>query len=389
MGSRAQEPRGATRAAAGLPRVLVLFGTRPEVIKLAPVVCALEEHGFPTLNVSSGQHADLVHPLAAALGLRVDRDLRVSSQDQTPSRVCQRVLAELDPLLESERPGFLLVQGDTTTTLAGALAGFYRQVPVGHVEAGLRSGRRDSPFPEEMNRRLVTSLASLHFAATPRNVSDLRAEGVPSERIVLTGNPIVDSVRRALEVGEPSELGRSLLGSIKSPKLLVLTTHRRESFGAAMAGRLRVLRRFVEAHPDVELVFPIHPNPGVRECARSELAGSERIHLVGPLDYFDFVHLLARAWLVVSDSGGVQEEAPTLGKAVIVIRENTERPEAIEAGVARLAVSEPELASLLEETYADPSWIEGVGASENPFGQGDGGRRIAQALDRFERSGPP
>lgn len=370
----------------GAKRVLALFGTRPEVIKLAPVIHALEKRPqhLQTITVSSGQHTDLVHPFVQALGLRVDFDLRVGSARQAPLDVCRRVLESIGPLLEREQPDLVLVQGDTTTALAGALAGFYRQIPVGHVEAGLRSGNAASPYPEEMNRRLITQLASLHFAATARNAEALRREGIPEERIILTGNPVVDSVRWALERAEPSPGLRHLLEEVGGGKLLVLTTHRRESFGEIMRERLNVLRRFVERYEDLVLVFPVHPNPEVRDRARGELAGSPRVHLIDPLDYLDFVHLLSRAWLIVSDSGGIQEEAPSLGKPVLVIRENTERPEAIEAGVARL-VDGPAatLERMLEESYSDDGWRSRVEAARNPFGSGDSGLRIAEALRRF------
>ena len=367
-------------------RILTLFGTRPEVIKLAPVIRALEAAPgrFVTRNVASGQHAQLLHPFARELGVRVDEDLRVGCDDQTPSEVCRRILETLGPLLERERPAAILVQGDTTTAFAGALAGFYAQVPVAHVEAGLRSGDLRSPYPEEMNRRLITQLASYHFAATARNRATLRAEGVPAERIALTGNPIVDSVQWAVAHTKPSSRILELLRELGERRLVLLTTHRRESFGDIMQRRLCVLRRFVERHPDVALVFPVHPNPNVRIPTHEILAGLERVHLVAPLDYADFVQLLSRAWLVVSDSGGVQEEAPSLGRPVLVIRDNTERTEAIEAGVARLVGRSPEaLEQALEGLHADPGWCRSVTAIANPFGAGDAGPRIADALSRF------
>jgi UDP-N-acetylglucosamine 2-epimerase (non-hydrolysing) len=372
--------------APGGRRILALFGTRPEVIKLAPVIHALEAepHPLETIIVSSGQHADLVYPFVQALGLRVDFDLQVGRAGQAPLDVCQRVLASIGPLLLREQPDALLVQGDTTTALAGALAGFYRRIPVGHVEAGLRSGDAASPYPEEMNRRLITQLASFHFAATERNAETLRREGIPEERIVLTGNPVVDSVHWALEQAQPSPLLRALLERVGGKRLLVLTTHRRESFGAVMRERLSAVRCFVDRHADLVLVFPVHPNPEVRDLARGELAGSPRIHLVDPLDYLDFIHLLSRAWLIVSDSGGIQEEAPSLGKPVLVIRDNTERPEAVEAGVARVVGGSPAaLETMLEECYSQEGWLGRVESIPNPFGAGDSGRRIADALRRF------
>jgi UDP-N-acetylglucosamine 2-epimerase (non-hydrolysing) len=367
-------------------KVLTLFGTRPEVIKLAPVIRALEERErrFRVVNVTSAQHMDLLYPFVRYFNLQVHHDLQVMEDDQTPNRVCARVLDALDPVLLQEQPDLVLVQGDTSTALAGALASFHRGVPVAHVEAGLRTANPASPFPEEMNRRLITRLARLHFAATPRNVETLRREGVPDAHTVLTGNPVVDALDSVLIDPRPSPEIEALLGELRGKKLAVLTTHRRESFGDVMAANLAVLRAFIERHADTALVFPVHPNPSVRGPAEAILAGAARCHLLDPLDYFDFVHLLSQAWLIVTDSGGVQEESPTLGVPVLVIRENTERPEGIEAGVARLVGGSPQrLAAMLEDVLADDSWRAEIGRTANPFGRGDSGERIAAAIEAF------
>jgi UDP-N-acetylglucosamine 2-epimerase (non-hydrolysing) len=366
-------------------KILTLFGTRPEVIKLAPVIRALEQrkHEFLTLNVSSSQHADLTQPLVRHFALRVDHDLGVMTAGQTPSEVCSRVLARLDPILAAERPDLLVVQGDTTTALAGALAGSHRGIPVAHVEAGLRTHDPSSPFPEEMNRRLITQLASLHLAATSNNVETLSAEGISRDRIALTGNPVVDALHDVLGSGAVSETLERALADAEGHRVVALTTHRRENFGPIMTGFLEVLRDFVEAHPDLLLVFPVHPNPSVRTVADKVLAGAKRVVLLEPLDYFDFIQLLSRAWIIVSDSGGVQEEAPTLGKPLIVLRESTERPEAIRAGVARLAESPARLESLLYAACADRSWFDRARSASNPFGDGASGPRIASAIHRF------
>lgn len=369
-----------------MKRVLVLFGTRPEIIKLAPVLHALDARRdrIESCHVASSQHVDLLHPFREAFGIRIDHDLAVMQEGQTPSDVASRVLAAFGPLLEERRPDLVLVQGDTTTAMAGALAAFSAGVPVGHVEAGLRSGDPSSPFPEEMNRRLISRLASIHFAPTAHNVRTLRSEGVPAASIELTGNPVVDALRATHGAKPPSEALERALAPTAGQRLLVLTTHRRESFGPVMEGNLRVLRGFVERHEDVSLVFPVHPNPRVREPTQAVLGDAARVHLLDPLGYADFLHLLSRAWLIVSDSGGVQEEAPTLGKALLVLRENTERPEAIEAGVARLVGGSPErLAALLEEQAEDDAWIRRVHEIDNPFGRGDAGERIAAAIERF------
>jgi UDP-N-acetylglucosamine 2-epimerase (non-hydrolysing) len=364
-------------------KTLVLFGTRPEAIKLAPVIKALEARNgeFSVRAVASGQHKELLRPFIAQFGLRIDRDLEVMRHDQTPSDVCARVVSSVDGMLAEDPQDVLLVQGDTTTAMAGALAAFHRKVLVGHVEAGLRSGNLKSPFPEEMNRRLITSLADFHFAATEHNRKTLLKEGVDEERIYVTGNPVVDALHMILGQARPSPGAEGLLAEARGKRLLVLTTHRRESFGAPLRANLRALRGFVERHEDVCLAFPVHPNPVVMEAARALLEGGPRIHLVPALGYEDFLLLLKEAWLIVSDSGGVQEEAPTLGKPLLVLRENTERPESIEAGVARLVGGSAErLEEMLEEAYSPLSWAEGVGSRPNPFGVGDSGAKIASAL---------
>ena len=366
--------------------IITLFGTRPEVIKLAPVIHALEARPdrWHTLNVSSSQHTDLLYPFAERLAVRIDRDLAVMKPGQTPSEVLARVLTGLDPLFDTEPPDLLLIQGDTTTALAGALAAFHRGIPVAHVEAGLRSGDALSPFPEEMNRRLITRMARYHFAATHANVKALRAEGVPEDWIVMTGNPVVDSLNAIRKNHEPSAGLVEALAPLQDLRLIALTTHRRESFGSVMEGHLRVLRRFVERHEDLALVFPVHPNPAVRAATEAALSGAPRVLRLDPLEYPDFIHLLSRAWLIVSDSGGVQEEAPTLGKPLLVLRENTERPEVLQCGVGRLVGNSPtRLELLLEEALTDTDWFERARTTPNPFGAGDSGARIVSAIAKL------
>ena len=364
-------------------KILTVFGTRPEVIKLAPVIEQLEARGdaFTTLNVSSGQHRELLDPFVRLFDIRVDHDLAVMTDHQTPSQVCSRVLASLDLLLAEEMADLVLVQGDTTTALAAALAGFHRRIPVGHVEAGLRSGNAVSPFPEEMNRRLITRVASYHFAATAANRDTLLAEGVAARGVFVTGNPVVDALHDMLRRSTPSPETETVLDATDGLKRIVLTTHRRESFGEVMADNLRVLRDFVRAHDDVAVIFPVHPNPAVAGLAATILAGHPRIHLVRPLRYDDFVVLLSHAWLIVSDSGGVQEEAPTLRKRLLVLRENTERPEVVDCGIAQVVGGRPErLAAILEESYRGRGWSRRLDEIENPFGDGDSGRRIARII---------
>jgi len=364
-------------------KVLTIIGTRPEAIKLAPVIWQLEKLGgaVRTINVLSSQHTDLLSPFVRYFNIRVDHDFQIMKADQTPEQVCSSIRTMLDPILSQEAPDLLLVQGDTTTALAGAMAGFHLHIPVGHVEAGLRSGNLNSPYPEESNRVLITRLATWHFAATSRNRDTLLSEGVPPERIFVTGNPVVDALQFTLKRATVSSLVDAILQSTGGMKRVVLTTHRRESFGGVMARNLSVLRGFVEHHEDVVLLFPVHPNPAVTRVANEILAGHRRIQLVQPLDYEDFIVLLSYAWLIVSDSGGLQEESPTLGKPLLILRENTERPEAVESGIARLVGGSPEnLAALLEDAYGRGSWADRVGTIENPFGRGDSGEQIAQII---------
>jgi len=363
---------------------MTVFGTRPEAVKLAPVLRQIDlyPNEFRSVVVSSGQHTDLLAPFIRLFGLQIDHDLSAMRPGQPLNLLAARVLTDFDAVLERERPAMVLVQGDTTTAVAAAWASFHRGVPVGHVEAGLRTDDPLTPFPEETNRRLITRLARAHFAATPRNRQALLDEGVPAEQVFLTGNPVVDALQYMGTVLSASPRVEQLLEKTRGLKRIALTTHRRESFGPTLTGNLRVLRDFVDSHADIGMIFPVHPNPAVREAAK-QLADHPRIHLTDPLDYGDFISLLNASWLIVSDSGGVQEEAPTLGKPLIVLREKTERPEAVESGVARLAGTPEILAEALAEMARSPRTIRPI---DNPFGRGDAGQRIVQALRKILRT---
>lgn len=363
-------------------KILVLFGTRPEAIKLAPVIHELRQKFYQTIVVSSSQHKELLKPFLKMLDIQTDFDLRVMKKDQTPTEVCSRILAKLDKILEAEQPDLILVQGDTTTTLAGALAGFNRRIHVGHVEAGLRSGNIYSPYPEEMNRRLVSQIADFHFAATEKNRRNLLAEDVPTEKIFVTGNTVVDSLHYILKNLKPSQKITDIIEQTEGRKRILLTTHRRESFGATMSKNLKVLRDFVEKRKDLCLMFPVHPNPNVKKITEEILANKERIYLLDPLNYSDFIALMKETWLIVSDSGGVQEEAPSLGKPLLVLRENTERPEAIRSGVAKLVGGNPlTFKKMLEENYSVQTWIKSVKEVSNPFGDGRAAKRIVKIIE--------
>ncbi len=358
-------------------RVAVAFGTRPEVIKLAPVIAALADaSAFRPLVVSSGQHTDLLAPFVAHFGVQIDHELCVMEPGQPLNRLFARVLTEFDAVLAKEAPDVVMVQGDTTTATAAALAAFHRRIPIAHVEAGLRTDDPESPFPEEMNRRLVSRLARWHFAATPRHADNLLAEGAPLESVIVTGNPVVDALHGMLARRERSPKLSALLTATAGLKRVTVTTHRRESFGEKMASNLRALRTFVQRHPDTAVIFPMHPNPAVRAAA-GMLGGLDRVWLIDPLDYPDFIGLLSESWVIASDSGGVQEEAPSLGVPLLILRENTERPEVLDTGLAKLCPTGDDLALMLNELHRTDATAR---PTDNPFGDGHAAERIVNAL---------
>lgn len=372
---------------ANTAKILVLFGTRPEIIKLAPVIKELQQiPQFETMIVSSSQHTDLLKPFLKLFDIQTDYDLQVMTTDQTPNQVLARTIESLDDILATENPDLILVQGDTTTTLAGAMAGFNRDIAVGHIEAGLRTGNMRSPFPEEMNRRLTSQLATFHFAATSQNRQNLLREHISEKQIHVTGNTIIDALHFIRKNFEPSEELKMLLSNTQNFKRILLTTHRRESFRKSMRENLIILRDFIEKRKDTCLIFPVHPNPNVKTITDEILAECDRVFLLEPLDYIDFVNLMENVWLIVSDSGGVQEEAPSLGKPVLILRENTERPEAVRCGVAKLVGNNPRtLAMLLEENYLTETWIRSIGKVLNPFGDGNSAKRIAKILVKLSQ----
>lgn len=361
-------------------KIVVLFGTRPEAIKLAPVIFELKKRAnFQTVVVSSSQHTDLLAPFLEIFKIKVDYDLRVMTADQTPNRVAAKVMEKLEEIFHAENPDLIVVQGDTTTAFAGAFAAFNRKIKIAHIEAGLRSGDLHSPFPEEANRRLISKLATYHFCATIGNKRNLAAENVAANGIFVCGNTVVDALEFILKNKKPDASIERLIEATNGFKRILLTTHRRESFGAAMAENLKILRDFVSKNEDVCVIFPVHPNPNVRETTGKILANRERIYLLEPLDYKNFAALMKNAWLIVSDSGGVQEEAPSFGKPLLILRENTERSEAIETGVAQLVGDD--LKELLERNYADQRWIDSVGKIANPFGDGTAAKQIVEILE--------
>ncbi|HLK10383.1 MAG TPA: UDP-N-acetylglucosamine 2-epimerase (non-hydrolyzing) [Candidatus Binatia bacterium] len=363
-------------------RILCVFGTRPEAIKMVPVVRALAAHAprlRPVVCVTD-QHQEMLDQVLDFFGVAPDHRLGVMREGQSPSEVAARVLERLPPVLAAVRPAAVLVQGDTTTTLAAALAAFYGGVPVGHVEAGLRTYRKDAPFPEEVNRQLTTPIAEWHFAATAWARDNLLRERVAPEKVTVTGNPVIDALQWALaHLGV--RRGAVLPGIERGRRLVLVTAHRRESFGAPFRELCEALRTLAEGNPEVELVYPVHLNPEVQAPVRGILAGVPRIHLLPPVDYWTMVDLLERCTLVLTDSGGIQEEAPSLGKPVLVLRETTERPEGIEAGTARLVgTSRARIVAEAERLLRDPAHYAAMATAHNPFGDGHAGERIARVL---------
>jgi UDP-N-acetylglucosamine 2-epimerase (non-hydrolysing) len=369
-------------------KVLFVFGTRPEAIKLCPLV--LEMKARPAFDVRvavTGQHRAMLDTMLARFGVAADIDLDVMRPDQSLSGLTARVLERLEPVLNAEKPEFLLVQGDTTTTFAGALAAFYHRVPVGHVEAGLRTGDLREPFPEELNRVLATRLSALHFAPTPRAAANLLAEGVPTASVHVTGNTGIDALlytKARLESG----LWPGYDGPAPPPgrRFVLMTAHRRESFGEGFERICTAVER-IAARGDVELVYPVHPNPNVRSVVYRRLDRIPGVRLIEPLDYVPFVDLARRAEILLTDSGGIQEEGPSLGKPVLVMRDKTERQEAVESGTARLVGTDPaRIASEVFRLLDSASAREAVTRLENPFGDGRSCPRIADLIHSFLNS---
>jgi UDP-N-acetylglucosamine 2-epimerase len=365
------------------PFVLTVIGTRPEAIKMLPVVRALRDAGVVQQLVATGQHRTLMGQVFAAFGERPDRDLGLMTENQTPSDVAARVMPAITRLIEAGRPALLLVQGDTTTAMAAALAAFHAGIPVGHVEAGLRSNDLTQPFPEEFNRIAIDAIATLLFAPTQSAAENLKRESPRERTILVTGNTGIDALLHVAGRLDGGELARAGLATDPSKKLILVTGHRRESFGAGFANICEALLRLARRN-DVKLIYLVHPNPNVRDTVMSRLGENPNIRLVAPVGYVEMVALMQAATLILTDSGGVQEEAPALGKPVLVMREVTERPEAVGLGAARLVGTDPgtivrEVAALLDDPYAYAVRAKPI----LPFGDGRAAARIATAVMRF------
>jgi len=370
-------------------RVLTVFGTRPEAIKMAPVIRALEgTPGVAHAACVTGQHRQMLDAVLSSFAIRPAFDLDIMQPGQSLATIIRAILEGLSPILDLFRPDWVIVQGDTATAFAGALAAFYQKCRVAHVEAGLRTGNTLSPWPEEMNRRLITSLASLHFPPTARAADNLRREGVAEDILLVTGNTVIDALqlvagRLSADAALRSELNQRF-GFLDPAKRLVLVTgHRRENFNGGLERVCRALADISREREDVEFVYPVHLNPNVQQVARAILAGCTSVHLIAPQEYLPFVHLMQRAHVIVTDSGGIQEEAPGLAKPVLVTRDTTERPEAVEAGTARLVgTSSDGLKAALTELLDDPQAYQAMAQARHPFGDGQAARRIVERLRR-------
>jgi UDP-N-acetylglucosamine 2-epimerase (non-hydrolysing) len=372
---------------AGCPRIVLILGTRPEVIKMAPVALKLRALSaeFDTVVCSTGQHRDMLDQSLATFGLKPDLDLGLMTPRQTLTSLTTRTLDALDKVMDRERPDLVMVQGDTTSAMVGALAAYYYRVPVGHLEAGLRTSDLYQPFPEEGNRRLISTLAAMHFAPTPHADQRLRQENVPRSQILVTGNTVIDALLHVRE-------NNPLVEEKKVPyerrrwqrRRVLLTMHRRESRGATLEGICSAIRQLVERNPQVEVVFPVHASPFVREPVHRVLGDNVRIKLVEPMDYQKLVQTLESSCFVMTDSGGIQEEAPSLGKPVLVLRDTTERPEAIEFGTSRLVGTEPERAlKAAELLLRDEKAYEKMARAENPYGDGRAAERVVAYLRHY------
>jgi UDP-N-acetylglucosamine 2-epimerase (non-hydrolysing) len=360
-------------------KVMTIFGTRPEAIKMAPLVLELKKYpeSFETIVTVTAQHREMLDQVLNIFDITPDYDLNIMKDRQTLIDVTTRGLEGLDKIMKEAKPDIVLVHGDTTTTFVASLAAFYNQISVGHVEAGLRTWNKYSPFPEEMNRQMTGVMADLHFAPTEKSSQNLLNESKKEEGIFITGNTAIDALKTTVK----DEYHHEVLEKVGEDRLVLLTAHRRENLGQPMRNMFRAIKRLVEEHDDIQVVYPVHLNPAVREVADEVLGDDKRIHLIEPLDVIDFHNFASRAHLILTDSGGVQEEAPSLGVPVLVLRDTTERPEGIEAGTLKLAGNEEEnIYKLAKELLTDPEAHGKMSKATNPYGDGQASYRITQAI---------
>ncbi len=359
-------------------KVMSIFGTRPEAIKMAPLVQELERRKeIQSVVCVTAQHREMLDQVLTTFHIKPDYDLNIMQQGQTLSDITTRALQGLDEVIKEAKPDIILVHGDTTTTFAGALAAFYNQVAIGHVEAGLRTYNKYSPYPEEMNRQMVDCMTDMFFAPTTLSRDNLLKENIPSEKIYITGNTAIDAMATTIQPDYTHEV----LDWVGSDRMILLTAHRRENLGEPMKNIFRAIRRVIEEVPDIKVVYPIHKNPLVRSAAEEILSGCDRVRLIEPLEVFDFHNFQNKAYIILTDSGGIQEEAPSLGKPVLVLRDTTERPEGIDAGTLKLVGTHEEV--IFQETMrllTDEDAYGKMSKAANPYGDGQASRRIADAI---------
>ena len=362
-------------------KVMSVFGTRPEAIKMAPLVKELQACSeIDSICCLTGQHREMLDSVMKIFDLQSDYDLNIMEKKQTLSTITTKTLLGLDHVIDEVKPDMILVHGDTSTAFSSALSAFYHQVPVGHVEAGLRTWDKYSPFPEEMNRTLISDIADLHFSPTKANANNLAKESI-SGKVFITGNTAIDAMRYTVQQDYLFQTPVLNELDFENKRVITVTCHRRENYGQPMEDIMRAIATVVEMHEDVEVVYPVHLSPVVRECAQQHLAGRARIHLIDPIDVQEMHNLIARCYMVMTDSGGLQEEAPALGKPVLVMRKETERPEAIEAGTVRLAgVSYNNIVSMASDLLNDPKVYCSMAKAVNPYGDGNACSRIRQAI---------
>jgi len=367
----------------GKLKIMVVFGTRPEAIKMAPLVLELQKQRetIETITVVTAQHRQMLDQVLETFNIVPDYDLDIMGKSQTLLDITSKILNQLDPVIKKEKPDMVLVHGDTTTTFAASLVAFYNQVRIGHVEAGLRTFDKYSPYPEEMNRQMTDDLADLYFAPTGESKDNLLKENHPESSIVVTGNTAIDALKLTVQENYHHEVLDQL---DPAKKIILVTMHRRENQGAPMRAVFGTLREMVDQEPDIEVVYPVHLSPAVQEAANDLLGDHDRIHLIAPLDVLDFHNLASRSYFIMSDSGGVQEEAPSLGKPVLVLRDTTERPEGVKAGTLKLVGTDPAVVkSTMTELLTNEHLYLEMANARNPYGDGRASERIVQAIKHY------
>lgn len=366
-------------------RIMFIFGTRPEAIKMLPIIKKVQNNSdiFTSIVVVTAQHREMLDQVLNPFEIKPNYDMAIMEQNQTLSSIVSKVLSRFEELAFSEKPDIVLVQGDTSTTFAAALAAFYQKIPVGHVEAGLRTWHKYNPFPEEMNRKLTTAIADLHFAPTQTALENLLKEGVSRSKIFLTGNSVIDALKSALQM--PCDLSKYNIRIEANKKIILVTTHRRESFGTPMKNICQAIYRLAEKYrDDISIIIPMHKNPLVREVITNTLGNLDVVQLIEPLEYIPFVHLMKLSYLILTDSGGIQEEAPSLGKPVLVLRQVTERPEAVLANTVKVVGTDANnIFKEAEKLLTDKEEYEKMARSLNPYGDGKASERIIGALLKY------